>query len=208
MQSFLKPLDAKEEMNQINKMKDGDTKARELLIRHNLRLVAHIVKKYNIPERDLDDFISIGTIGLIKAIDSFDPDKNIRLATYASRCIDNELLMVFRSSKKQSREVSINEPIGSDREGNEISLIDILEYEDQMPEDKLAFEENKKRLNRYLFEALNEREREIIFYRYGLFGYPETTQKDLADRFHISRSYVSRLETKALSKLKACFPKE
>lgn len=208
MQAFLKPLSAKEETRQLERMRAGYPDAREVLIEHNLRLVAHIVKKYNLPERDADDFISIGTIGLIKAIDTFNPGKNIRLATYASRCIDNELLMTLRSSKKQAREVSLFEPIGSDREGNEITLIDVMETQEDCVEDRLHEEENRSRLRGFLFGTLSRREREILLYRYGLYGYPEITQREIADRFQISRSYVSRIEKKALAKLRACYEAE
>ncbi len=208
MQAFLKPLSAKEETRQLERMRAGYPDAREVLIEHNLRLVAHIVKKYNLPERDADDFISIGTIGLIKAIDTFNPGKNIRLATYASRCIDNELLMTLRSSKKQAREVSLFEPIGSDREGNEITLIDVMETQEDCVEDRLHEEENRSRLRGFLFGTLSRREREILLYRYGLYGYPEITQREIAERFQISRSYVSRIEKKALAKLRACYELE
>lgn len=208
MQAFLKPLSAKEETRQLERMRAGYPDAREVLIEHNLRLVAHIVKKYNLPERDADDFISIGTIGLIKAIDTFNPGKNIRLATYASRCIDNELLMTLRSSKKQTREVSLFEPIGSDREGNEITLLDVMETQEDCVEDRLHEEENRSRLKGLLFDTLSGREREILLYRYGLYGYPEITQREIADRFQISRSYVSRIEKKALAKLRACYEEE
>lgn len=205
MQAFLKPLSAKEETEQLERMRAGCPGAREILIEHNLRLVAHIVKKYNLPERDADDFISIGTIGLIKAIDTFNPGKNIRLATYASRCIDNELLMTLRSNKKQTKEVSLSEPIGSDREGNEITLLDVIETEEDAVEDRLHEEENRSRLKGLLFGKLSGREREILLYRYGLYGYPEITQREIADRFQISRSYVSRIEKKALAKLRECY---
>lgn len=208
MQAFLKPLSAKEETRQLERMRAGYPDAREVLIEHNLRLVAHIVKKYNLPERDADDFISIGTIGLIKAIDTFNPGKNIRLATYASRCIDNELLMTLRSSKKQTREVSLFEPIGSDREGNEITLLDVMETQEDCVEDRLHEEENRSRLKGLLFDTLSGREREILLYRYGLYGYPEITQREIADRFQISRSYVSRIEKKALAKLRTCYEEE
>ena len=205
MQAFLKPLSAKEDTEQLERMRAGYPDARETLIEHNLRLVAHIVKKYNLPERDADDFISIGTIGLIKAIDTFNPGKNIRLATYASRCIDNELLMTLRSNKKQAKEVSLSEPIGSDREGNEITLLDVIEMEEDAVEDRLHEEDNRSRLKGFLFGKLNGREREILLYRYGLYGYPEITQREIADRFQISRSYVSRIEKKALAKLRECY---
>lgn len=205
MQSFQKPLNAKEETEQLEQLRAGSQEARSILIERNLRLVAHIVKKYNLPEKDMDDYISIGTIGLIKAIDTFNPDKGIRLATYASRCIDNELLMMFRSSRKQSKETFLSEPIGTDREGNEITLLDVIETEEELIENQLFEEEKLRLLKGFLFQTLDEREREILLYRYGLYGYPEITQREIADKFNISRSYVSRIEKKALSKLKSCY---
>lgn len=186
-------------------LKAGDKKARETLILHNLRLVAHIVKKYNLPDRDIDDLISIGTIGLIKAIDSFDMGKGIRLATYASRCIDNELLMLLRSGKKQGREVYLSEPIGADKEGNEIRLLDIMETQDEDIVSKMELQNDIKKLYYYLENCLTERERKIICRRYGLMGQSEATQREVAIETGISRSYVSRIEKKALKHLGDCF---
>lgn len=205
MQAFPKPLSAKEEREYLQKCRTGDKVARDILIEHNLRLVAYIVKKYQTPERDTDDLLSIGTIGLIKAVDTFNADKNIRLATYASRCIENELLMVFRSSKKQMKDVYLYEPIGSDKEGNEISLIDIIEYVDEDVAERMEMEENIEKLYRYVDVALTDREREIILMRYGLCGKQEKTQREIAGMYGISRSYVSRIEKKALGKLKNCY---
>lgn len=185
--------------------KAGNKVARDTLIERNLRLVAHIVKKYNTPDRETDDLISIGTIGLIKSIDTFDANKGIRLATYASRCIDNELLMMLRSGKKQAREVYLYEPIGSDKEGNEINLLDVIESTDEDIVDIFEIQENIKRLYMFLNTALNEREQEIIIMRYGLSGEKEITQREIADKLGISRSYVSRIEKKALKKLKDLF---
>ncbi len=185
--------------------KAGNKVARDTLIERNLRLVAHIVKKYNTPDRETDDLISIGTIGLIKSIDTFDANKGIRLATYASRCIDNELLMMLRSGKKQAREVYLYEPIGSDKEGNEINLLDVIESTDEDIVDIFEIQENIKRLYTFLNTALNEREQEIIIMRYGLSGEKEITQREIADKLGISRSYVSRIEKKALKKLKDLF---
>jgi RNA polymerase sporulation-specific sigma factor len=185
--------------------KAGNKVARDTLIERNLRLVAHIVKKYNTPDRETDDLISIGTIGLIKSIDTFDATKGIRLATYASRCIDNELLMMLRSGKKQAREVYLYEPIGSDKEGNEINLLDVIESTDEDIVDIFEIQENIKRLYMFLNTALNEREQEIIILRYGLSGEKEITQREIADKLGISRSYVSRIEKKALKKLKDLF---
>lgn len=207
MKSFPKPLDAKEEEEMLKRCKAGDQDARNILIERNLRLVAHIVKKYNTADKETDDLISIGTIGLIKAVDTFDDGKGIRLATYASRCIDNELLMLFRSEKKLGRDVSLYEPIGSDKEGNEISLLDIIESYDEDVTETMELQENTGKLYCFLRAALNEREREIICLRYGLSGGREVTQRELADKLGISRSYVSRIEKKALRKLKTEFEK-
>ncbi|NMB44487.1 MAG: RNA polymerase sporulation sigma factor SigK [Clostridiales bacterium] len=205
MKSFPHPLNAKEEAQIIKKCKAGDKEARDILVMHNLRLVAHIVKKYYNSNRDIDDLISIGTIGLIKAIDTFDPDKGIRLATYASRCIDNELLMMFRSGKKQSKEVYLYEPIGSDKEGHDISLLDILESVDVDVVDELELESNIKQLYELMDKVLTDREKLIIVMRYGLNNDKPVTQKIIAKKIGISRSYVSRIEKKALKKLRDSF---
>lgn len=205
MKSFPKPLSAKEENEMLLQCRSGNKNARDILIERNLRLVAHIVKKYNSPERETDDLISIGTIGLIKSIDTFDADKGIRLATYASRCIDNELLMMLRSGKKQSREVYLYEPIGSDKEGNEINFLDIIESTDEDIVDIMELKANIKKLYSYVNSALSVREKEIIELRYGLNGHKEITQREIADKLGISRSYVSRIEKKALKKLREQF---
>lgn len=202
VQSFPKPLGTKEETKYLIQCKNGDKEARDLLIEHNLRLVAHIVKKYSMVDKETDDLISIGTIGLIKAIDTFDHEKGIRLATYASRCIDNELLMMLRSGKRLSKEVYLYDPIGSDREGNEINLLDIIEFEDSDVVESIVLEDEIKKLYELIFEVLSEREREIISLRYGLHGGREITQREIAHHLGISRSYVSRIEKKALKKLK------
>ncbi len=185
--------------------RSGNRVARDILIERNLRLVAHIVKKYNTQDRETDDLISIGTIGLIKSIDTFDTEKGIRLATYASRCIDNELLMMLRSGKKQSREVYLYEPIGSDKEGNEINLLDIIESMDEDIVDVMELKSNVKKLYSFVDSALTDREKEIIEMRYGLNGHKEITQREIADKLGISRSYVSRIEKKALKKLRDQF---
>ncbi|MDD5935410.1 MAG: RNA polymerase sporulation sigma factor SigK [Clostridiales bacterium] len=205
MKSFPKPLSAKEENEMLLLCKAGDKTARDVLIVRNLRLVAHIVKKYNSQDRETDDLISIGTIGLIKSIDTFDAEKGIRLATYASRCIDNELLMMLRSGKKQSKEVYLYEPIGSDKEGNEINLLDVIESTEEDALDVFELRENVKHLYDFIENCLNERERQIILLRYGLHGGREITQREIADRLNISRSYVSRIEKKALKKLRSRF---
>ncbi len=207
MKTFLKPLSKEEEILCIRALADtdeeGQKEAKRLLIERNLRLVAHIARKYQNADEDMEDLISIGTIGLIKAVDSFDPSKNSRLASYAARCIDNELLMMLRAKKKISREVSLFEPIGTDKEGNEISLLDIVEQEQP---DIVEQMEQKRRLGK-LFAAmdqvLTEREKEILYLRYGLLDGEEVTQKEIGKKYGISRSYVSRLEKKALLKLRA-----
>jgi RNA polymerase sigma factor, sigma-70 family len=206
LKTFPKPLTAKEEKECLERCRKGDTSARDELIEKNLRLVAYIVKKYAGIGKDSEDLISIGTIGLIKAIDSFDVDKGIRLATYASRCIDNELLMLLRSEKKQAKEVYLNESIGSDKEGNEISLIDIIETSDEDVTDKVLLKEDLGKLYDYVETVLSDREKNIIYLRYGIpDGSKEYTQREIADIMGISRSYISRIEKKALNKLKKAY---
>lgn len=205
MKAFPKPLSTKEEQEYLKQCQNGDKEARGILIERNLRLVAHIVKKYNANDKDIDDLISIGTIGLIKAIDTFNMNKGIRLATYASRCIDNELLMMLRTNKKQSKEVYLYEPIGADREGNEINLLDIIESTDKDIVDNIELKENIGKLYELVNSILNEREKEIICMRYGLGYSQEVTQREIANKLGISRSYVSRIEKKAIRKLSECF---
>lgn len=205
MKSFPQPLNTEEEARVIKECKAGSKEARDILVVHNLRLVAHIVKKYYSGNKDIDDLISIGTIGLIKAIDTFDSDKGIKLATYASRCIDNELLMMFRSEKKQSKEVYLYEPIGSDKEGHEITLLDILESVNKDIVDELDLKDNISKLYKLIDEELTDREKIIIEKRYGLKNIEAITQKEIASEIGISRSYVSRIEKKALKKLKNSF---
>ena len=205
VKSFPKPLSTKEESDYLKSCKEGDKAARDKLIEHNLRLVAHIVKKYNMVDKETDDLISIGTIGLIKAIDTFDEDKGIRLATYASRCIDNELLMMLRSGKRLAKEVYLYDPIGSDREGNEINLLDIIEEAEIDIVENIVLEDDIKKLYHIIGKVLTDREREIICLRYGLSNHKEVTQREIAGKLGISRSYVSRIEKKALKKLRECF---
>lgn len=207
LKSFPKPLGTKEETDYLIRCKAGDKEARDKLIVHNLRLVAHIVKKYNMVDKETDDLISIGTIGLIKAIDTFDNEKGIRLATYASRCIDNELLMMLRSNKRLNKEVFLQDPIGSDREGNEINLLDIIEENDTNIVEGIILEDDIKKLYSVISKVLTDRECEIICLRYGLENKKEVTQREIAMKLGISRSYVSRIEKKALKKLKECFDK-
>ncbi|MBQ1688891.1 MAG: RNA polymerase sporulation sigma factor SigK [Lachnospiraceae bacterium] len=205
MKTFPEPFSTKEERKYLLACKNGDAQARNLLIQHNLRLVAHIVKKYHVPVADVEDFISIGTVGLIKAIDSFQLEKGIRLATYASCCIENELLMVFRGEKKCCKTVSLSEPIGADQDGNEICLQDILEGNQEDLANKLDQENNIKQLAIFMKKVLSQREQEILILRYGLENKTEMTQREIAKKMHISRSYVSRIEKKAIEKLKNCF---
>jgi len=205
MQSFPQPLSTQEEEQLLQGMREGDASCRNRLIEHNLRLVAHVVKKYSNTIYETDDLISIGTIGLIKAVDSFNQNKGIRLATYASRCIENELLMLMRSSKKQSREVSLFDPIGSDKEGNTIQLLDVCVAEEVDVIARMEEQQNLCKLRGYIDKVLTKREKEIIILRYGLSDGREVTQREIADKLNISRSYVSRIEKKALKKLKAAY---
>ncbi len=205
MKTFLMPLNAEEEKRYLEKMRDGDLEARHILIERNLRLVAHIAKKYQNGEEDMEDLISIGTIGLIKAISTFNYERGNRLATYAARCIDNELLMYFRGKKKISREVSLYEPIGTDKEGNQISLLDVMESTDRDVFELIELKGNTRKVYEAIPEVLDAREREIIEWRYGLYNKKPVTQREIADRLGISRSYVSRIEKRALEKLKERF---
>ena len=208
MKTFLPALTMEEEADLFAIIKGANPQeafeARQALIEHNLRLVAHVAKKYVGFGEDLEDLISIGTIGLIKAISTFQYQKGSRLSTYAAKCIDNELLMVFRTKRKLSREVSLYETIGTDKEGNEISLLEVCELEQRDIVDELDLREKKKVLDRLFQTRLTARERDIIFLRYG-FGCEELTQKQIGEMFGISRSYVSRIEKKALKKLKEGF---
>lgn len=206
MKTFQQPLSKGEEERYLDLLKHGNPQesqeAKEVLIERNLRLVAHIAKKYQDTDVETQDLISIGTIGLIKAIISFDTDKNSKLATYAAKCIDNELLMMLRTKKKLSREVSIYEPIGTDKEGNEISLLDILKQEQQDIIEEMNTRENISQLQEIIEKCLNKREKEIILLRYGLITGREITQREIGEYFGISRSYISRIEKKALLKLR------
>ena len=199
--TFPMPLDEGEEEMYVKKLKEGDKNAKSVLIERNLRLVAHIVKKYSFPNKDSDELISIGTVGLIKAIDSFDYTKGTRLATYASRCIENEILMLFRNNKKQKSEVYLQEPIGIDRDGNEICLIDILSSNKDSVIEKVENNIQIRMLYDKMKEVLTDREYNIIIMRYGLEDGNCKTQREIAAKLKISRSYVSRIEKKALRKL-------
>ena len=198
--SFPEPLSKEEEEKYVNLANNGDKEARSKLIEHNLRLVAHIVKKYDNTKEDSDDLISIGTIGLIKGIDSYSKKKNTRLTTYAAKCIENEILMYFRNNKKRSKDISINESIGYDKEGNEITILDILKSPAPDYVSELHNKNNLVDLKKY-FNILNKREKEILINRYGLNNNDEITQKQIASRLGISRSYVSRIEKRALTKI-------
>ena len=204
--SFPRPLTAKEEQDCLERLKGGDQSARNELIEHNLRLVAHIVKKYYSNTNDQDDLISIGTIGLIKAVNTFDHTKGIRLSSYAARCIENEVLMYFRASKKSAQDVSMNEPIDTDKDGNALTLMDVMATEDNIV-DNLDWKVKAEQLKRYIAQALTPRERVIIELRYGLNDDHPLTQREVASRLKISRSYVSRIEKKALQLLKRQFDK-
>lgn len=209
MQTFQKPLSDEEEAYYLKQMGQSDEalkqEARQILIIRNLRLVAHIAKKYQNAPEDQEDFISIGTIGLIKAIDTFDQEKGIRLATYAARCIDNELLMTMRSRKKSARDVSLYDPIGTDKEGNEINLLDItLSGQEDFTNTFLKTEDQKK-IRQLVDAILPKREKQIIYLRYGLDGREEMTQREIGNMLGISRSYVSRIEKRALKMLRKAF---
>ena len=202
MKTFPQPLTAKEEKRYLEEFKNGNQAAKDILIERNMRLVAQMVKKYASTERDLEDLISVGSIGLIKAVDTFDPEKGSRLGTYAARCIDNEILMLLRSRKKQSREVSMQEPVGIDKEGNEITLLDLLESDDLSIELMYAKKEDINRMAKAFHRCLSNKEQMVIRMRYGLDGGRETTQREIAVRLGISRSYVSRIEKGALEKMR------
>lgn len=206
MKAFLKPLTSAEEKFYLQRYQGGDLEARQILIERNLRLVAHVVKKYQGTDEDLDDLISIGTIGLIKAVTTFDAEKATRLSTYAARCIDNELLMMLRSKKKHSKEVSLYDPIGTDKEGNEINLLDIIESPPVDVVEDYSTRNNIRLLMKSLESVLTPKEFQVICFRYGLFGKKEQTQREIARTLHISRSYVSRIEKNALQKLRTLFP--
>lgn len=205
MKTFPPSLSAEEEQYYLQKYLEGDLEAKHILIERNLRLVAHVMKKYQHLEESQEDLISIGTIGLIKAIITFNPDKNNRLGTYAARCIENEILMMLRTRKKISKEVSLYEPIGTDREGNEIQLYDIMEAEDTDIQSKIALKDDILLLYDKIESVLSPRERLVLKMRYGLYNQEEYTQREIADQLGISRSYVSRIEKSAIEKLRDYF---
>lgn len=202
--AFPKPLSEKKEREYLERFANGDMEARNKLVEHNLRLVAHIIKKYYGTQSEQDDLVSIGTIGLIKAINTFQPDKKTRLSSYASRCIENEILMYFRSAKKSAQDVSLNETIDTDKDGNPLTLLDIMAVDDDIL-DNLDVKLNSQKLGQFINEELTEREKTIIILRYGLGDREPMTQKNVAKMMNISRSYVSRIETKALKQLRKRF---
>ena len=205
MKSFPKPLSLDEEIYYLQKYTEGDLEAKHVLIERNLRLVAHVLKKYQYLDEDMEDLISIGTIGLIKAIVTFNPAKGNRLATYAARCIENEILMMLRAKKKSSKEVSLYEAIGTDREGNEIQLFDIIESEEETTHQKLVLKDDIRILYESMESLLSQRERLVLKMRYGLYNEEEYTQREIAEQLGISRSYVSRIEKSAIDKLRSAF---
>lgn len=205
LKSFPPPLTPSEEKYYIQRYTEGDLQAKHILIERNLRLVAHVIKKYQYLDEDPEDLISIGTVGLIKAVMTFNSEKGNRLAAYASKCIDNEILMHLRAKKKTSKEISLYEPIGTDREGNEIKLYDIIETdEDDVPE-KIHLKENVRKLYDKVETELSQREKLVLKMRYGLYNGEEYTQREIARQLGISRSYVSRIEKSAIEKLREFF---
>ena len=207
MKTFPKPLSHGEEKLYLKRCKEGDQTARNMLIEHNMRLVAHVVKKYQCQDYDTEDLLSAGTIGLIKAVNTFDVDKGSRLATYAARCVENEILMLLRAGKKRAKEVSLFEPIGTDKDGETVSLVDVIEMENPKTIDQLILDQDIIELYQAIDQKLTENEKQVISMRYGLFKGKEHTQREVAGVLGISRSYVSRIEKKAIGKLREEFEK-
>lgn len=207
MKTFPKPLSHGEEKLYLKRCKEGDQTARNMLIEHNMRLVAHVVKKYQCQDYDTEDLLSAGTIGLIKAVNTFDVDKGSRLATYAARCVENEILMLLRAGKKRAKEVSLFEPIGTDKDGETVSLVFVIEMENPKTIDQLILDQDIKELYQAFDQKLTENEKQVISMRYGLFKGKEHTQREVAGVLGISRSYVSRIEKKAIGKLREEFEK-
>ena len=207
MKTFPKPLSHGEEKLYLKRCKEGDQTARNMLIEHNMRLVAHVVKKYQCQDYDTEDLLSAGTIGLIKAVNTFDVDKGSRLATYAARCVENEILMLLRAGKKRAKEVSLFEPIGTDKDGEAVNLVDVIEMENPKTIDQLILDQDIKELYQAFDQKLTENEKQVISMRYGLFKGKEHTQREVAGVLGISRSYVSRIEKKAIGKLREEFEK-
>lgn len=207
MKTFPKPLSHGEEKLYLKRCKEGDQTARNMLIEHNMRLVAYVVKKYQCQEYDTEDLLSVGTIGLIKAVNTFDTDKGSRLATYAARCVENEILMLLRAGKKRAREVSLFEPIGTDKDGEAVNLVDVIEMENPRTIDQLILDQDIREMYEAFDTCLTESEKQVITMRYGLFREKEHTQREVAGVLGISRSYVSRIEKKAIGKMRDVFEK-
>lgn len=205
MKTFPQPLTAREEREYLERYKEGDQEARAILIERNMRLVAHVIKKYQSTDYEMEDLLSVGTIGLIKAVNTFKADKGSRLATYAAKCVENEVLMLLRAGKKYSREVSLYEPIGVDKDGETVSLVDVLEMENKQALDSIILKQDVKKLYEVFESNLKDNEKTVIQMRYGLFGTKEHTQREIAGLLGISRSYVSRIEKKAIEKLRQSF---
>lgn len=202
MKTFPKPLSPGEEKSYLERCREGDQEARNILIERNMRLVAHVAKKYQNTDYDMEDLLSVGTIGLIKAVNSFHIDRGSRLATYAAKCIENEILMLLRASKKYTKEVSLYEPIGVDKDGEAVSLVDVIEMENKEVLEDLILDQDIQELYEVYESCLKEQEKEVIGMRYGLFGKQPRTQREIAAALGISRSYVSRIEKKAVEKLR------
>lgn len=207
MKTFPKPLTAREERECLERLKEGDQEARMALIEHNMRLVAHVVKKYQYTDYETEDLISVGTIGLIKAVNTFKVDRGSRLATYAAKCVENEILMLLRAHKKYSREVSLYEPIGVDKDGETVSLVDVIEVDSRNTLEELILDQDILELYEAFKQCLKPGEQTVLKMRYGLFGGREFTQREIAQTMGISRSYVSRIEKKAIEKLRQEFEK-
>ena len=203
MKTFLKPLSAHEERECLERLKEGDQEARAALIEHNMRLVAHVVKKYQYTDYETEDLLSVGTIGLIKAVNTFNMDRGSRLATYAAKCVENEILMLLRAHKKYSKEVSLYDPIGVDKDGESVSLVDVIEMETKDTLEDMILDQDIKELYGAFETCLKPTEKQVVRMRYGLFGSKEYTQREIAAVLGISRSYVSRIEKKAVEELRA-----
>ena len=207
MKTFPKPLTAREERECLERYQEGDQEARATLIERNMRLVAHVAKKYQNTDYDMEDLLSVGTIGLIKAVNTFHTDRGSRLATYAAKCVENEILMLLRANKKYSKEVSLFEPIGVDKDGETVSLVDVIEMENKEALDTIILSQDIRELYDAFDHCLRDTEKKVIGMRYGLYGGKEHTQREIADMLGISRSYVSRIEKKSIEKLRMEFEK-
>ena len=201
MKTFPNPLTPAKERECLERLKEGDQEARRLLIEHNMRLVAHVVKKYQYTDYDTEDLLSVGTIGLIKAVNTFKPDRGSRLATYAAKCVENEILMLLRSHKKYSREVSLYEPIGVDKDGESIHLVDVIQMENEDVLEQMILDQDVRELYQAYKTCLNDNEKQVVRMRYGLFGGKEYTQREIAQAMGLSRSYIRRIEKRGLEKI-------